>query len=104
MNITKLLTDRLSAVNPGWVEWGKLITLVNSLSFEQVESEYLGRFYTSSRPLTFADPAGGRTWPSWLPTYVQALVGMKADDWEMAGGYADSFDNELAVKGAVFSP
>lgn len=29
---------------------------------------------------------------------------MKADDWEMAGGYADSFRNQCAVRGAVFSP
>lgn len=100
----KLLIDRLRAANPGWREWGKLITLVKSLSFEEVIDEHLGTFYTSDRPLVFSDPANQNPWPAWLPRYVPALFGLKADDWEMAGGYADSFCNELAVKGAVFSP
>src|SRR5439155_10284764 len=90
--------------NPGWGEWGKLITLVKSLSFDLVEDEHLGSFYSSDHPLTLADPGDRPAWPAWLPTYVPALFGMKADDWEMAGGYADSFCNELAVKGAIFSP
>ena len=100
----KLIVDRLTAANPGWREWGKLITLVKTLSFEEVIDEHLGKFYTSDRPLVFSDPAARGPWPTWLPKYVPALFGMKADDWEMAGGYADSFSHELAVKGAVFSP
>jgi hypothetical protein len=104
MNPTNLLLDRLTAANPGWREWGKLATLVKSLSFEEIADEYLGSFFTSDHPLTFAHPTDRRAWPDWLPKYVPALFGMKADDWEMAGGYADSYYNELAVKGAVFSP
>lgn len=100
----KLLIDRLTAANPGWREWGKLITLVKSLSFEEVIDEHLGTFYTSDRPLVFSDPTARNPWPAWLPRYVPALFGLKSDDWEMAGGYADSFCNELAMKGAVFSP
>ena len=100
----KLIIDRLTAANPGWREWAKLISLVKSLSFEEVIDEHLGTFYTSDQPLVFSDPALRGPWPVWLPKYVPALFGMKAADWEMAGGYADSFCNELAVKGAVFSP
>jgi hypothetical protein len=102
----KLIVDRLTAANPGWREWGKLVTLVKSLSFEIVSNEYLGTFYVSDahRRLVFADPARQSPWPTWLPSYVPALFGMKAGDWEMAGGYADSFYNKVAVKGSVFSP
>jgi hypothetical protein len=100
----KLIVDRLTAANPGWYEWGMLITLVKSLSFDKVSNEYLGTFYVSDQPLVFSDPARRSPWPTWLPNYVPALFGMKADDWEMAGGYADSFCNILAMKGAVFSP
>lgn len=100
----KLIIDRLTGANPGWSEWGKLITLIKSLSFEKVIDKHLGTFYTSDRPLVFSDPADRSPWPTWLPKFVPALFGLKAGDWEMAGGYADSFCNELAVKGAVFSP
>jgi hypothetical protein len=100
----KQLIDRLTVANPGWCEWGNLITLVKSLSFEQVNDEHLGTFYTSDRRLVFSDPAARSPWPDWLPGYVPALFGLKADDWELAGGFADMFCNELAVKGAVFSP
>jgi hypothetical protein len=100
----KLLLDRLTAANPGWREWGELVTLVKTLSFDEVINEYLGKFYTSDRPLVFTDAGARGPWPTWLPKYVPALFGMKADDWEMAGGYADSFCNVPARKGAVFSP
>jgi hypothetical protein len=96
--------DRLMAANPGWYEWSRLINVVKTLSFDEVSSEYLGKFYTSDRPLVFSDAAARNPWPTWLPRYVPALFGMKAADWEMAGGYADSFYNEPARKGAVFSP
>src|SRR4051794_41000638 len=82
----------------------KLIKLVKSLSFDRITDEHLGTFYASDRPLTFAKPSDRRKWPSWLPAFVPALFGLKADDWEMAGGFADSFRNELAAQGAVFSP
>jgi len=104
MSFTSLLIDRLTAASPGWGEWSKLIRLVKSLTFTKVDNEFLGTFYTSDYPLVFAESGGRRAWPSWLPPYVAALFGMKADDWEMAGGYADSFYNELAVRGAIFSP
>jgi hypothetical protein len=104
MKIMKPIVDRLSVANPGWSEWGNLIALVKSLTFETIEDEHLGTFYSSDYPLVFSDPAKRSSWPSWLPLYVPGLFGMKADDWEMAGGYADSFSNELAVKGAIFSP
>lgn len=104
MDAKKLLVERLEGANPGWGEWGKLLALVKSLSFDKMVDEHLGTFYTSDHPLVFADPGDRPAWPSWIPAYVPALLGMKADDWEMAGGFADSFCNELAVQGAVFSP
>lgn len=104
MSITKQIVDRLTAGNPGWREWDQLVALVKSLTFESVIDEHLGTFYTSDHPLVFSDPDKQAPWPAWLPKYVPALFGLKADDWEMAGGFADSFCNELAVKGAVFSP
>lgn len=100
----KLLLDRLTAANPGWPEWSGLVTVVKTLSFDEVYNEHLGRFYTSDRPLVFSDAGAREPWPNWLPKYVSALFGMKADDWAMAGGYADSFCNEPARKGAIFSP
>jgi hypothetical protein len=99
-----LLLERLTAANPGWPEWGKLVTLVKTLSFEEVVDEYLGTFYTSARTLVFSDPSSREPWPTWLPKYVPALFGMKVGDWEMAGGYSNEFYNKLARKGAVFSP
>jgi len=100
----KQLVDRLTSVNPAWSEWDQLIGLVKSLTFETVRDAHLGTFYVSNQPLVFADPADRSPWPAWLPAYVPALFGMKADEWEMAGGYADSYCNTLSVKGAVFSP
>lgn len=97
------LIDRLTLANPGWPEWNDLIEVVKSLSFEVVTDEHLGTFYTADRPLVFSDPASGPGWPTWLPGYVPALFGLKADEWEMAGGYADAFSNSAAEKGAIFS-
>jgi hypothetical protein len=54
--------------------------------------------------LCFSEVADEPTWPDWLPVYVPALYGMKAENWEMSGGYADSFDNEPARQGSIFSP
>jgi hypothetical protein len=86
-----LLLERLTAANPGWREWGKLVALVKTFSFEEVVDEYLGKFYTSGRTLMFSDPNSREPWPTWLPKYVPALFGMKVGDWEMAGGYAHEF-------------
>lgn len=104
MDISEMLVDRLTLANPGWEEWGKLISLVKSLPFEKVEDEHLGTYYTSDHPLVFAEPSGGHSWPAWLPAFVPALFGLKVDDWGMAGGFADAFFNEPAIAGAVFSP
>ena len=38
-----------------------------------------------------------------MPPFVSALYGMKADDWETAGGFADYFTGEHAKKGTLFS-
>lgn len=100
----RLLLDRLMAAHPSWHEWEELVNLVRTLSFDEVGDEFLGRFYSSNRPLVFSEPGARAPWPTWMPKYVPALFGMKADDWEMAGGYADSFRNEPARKGAIFSP
>ena len=100
----KRLIDRLTTTNPGWREWNELISFVKSLSFEEVIDEDLGTFFASDQPLVFSDSADRNHWPAWLPMYVPALFGLKADDWAMAGGYAESFCDEPAVKGAVFSP
>jgi len=100
----KVLVDRLEAANPGWDEWTELIDLVKSFEFELIKNEYMGNFYISGTRLTFAELRSDFTWPDWLPAYVPALYGMKADEWEMAGGYADSFYDETAEKGSVFSP
>jgi hypothetical protein len=104
LTIKTLLVERLTNATPGWTDWRKLIALVKSLDFEQETDEHLGGFFTSTHPLVFSDLVRQPVWPAWLPAYVPALYGMKADDWEMAGGYADSFSNQLAAKGTIFSP
>jgi hypothetical protein len=100
---TTMLIDRLTAANPGWDEWDELLVFVKSLTFECIASDYMGNFYAAGDRLCFSDLSEELTWPDWLPSYVPALYGMKADNWEMAGGYADSFCNEPAKKGTVFS-
>jgi hypothetical protein len=105
MNTTQLLFQRLTAASPGWDEWTQLITLVKSLSFEHERDEHLGNgYFASAHPLAFGEPSDRPAWPKWLPRYVPALFGLKADDWDMAGGYADSFCNEPAIQGSIFSP
>ncbi|GAA5505221.1 hypothetical protein [Novipirellula caenicola] len=99
-----MLIDRLKAVHPGWEEWDRLMALVTSLDFEFIATDYMGNFYVAGNRLCFSELGDEPTWPDWLPIYVPALYGMKADDWEMSGGYADSFDGEPARKGCVFSP
>jgi hypothetical protein len=105
MNAIQHLTRRLAAADPGWGEWARLVKLVGSLAFRRERDEHLGRgYFAPDHPLAFGDPRDRPGWPEWLPGYVPALFGLKADDWDMAGGYADSFANEVAVRGAIFSP
>lgn len=99
-----MLIERLTAANPGWDEWDRLLAFVKSLQFESVASDYMGNFHTAGDRVCFSELSEEPTWPEWLPPYVPALYGMKADHWEMAGGYADSFSNHPAEMGAVFSP
>ena len=87
--------------HPGWSEWDLLIYHVESLHFKTVQLEYLGTFLTAGKQLCFAD-ASEIQWPVWLPGYVKTIYGMKADDPEMAGGYAHCFHGTPAEKGAVF--
>lgn len=103
MDCKKILIQRLTVANPGWEEWDVLIDLIEQLDFEYITSEYLGSHYVSEDRLCFAESSESQIWPDWLPAYVQALYGMKADEWEMAGGYACIFDNEPAQKGSVFA-
>lgn len=99
-----MLIDRLTAANPGWDEWDQLLTLVRSLQFGSITSDYMGKFSAAGDRLCFSELGEAPTWQDWLPSYVPALYGMKADNWETAGGYADSFTNRPARKGSVFSP
>jgi hypothetical protein len=98
------LTKRLKTAHPGWKEWDELLDLVSQLKFERVEDEFLGNHLVSGGRLTFAADFGDVVFPEWMPPYVPALLGMKADDWEMSGGYAQAFDGRTAVKGQLFSP
>jgi hypothetical protein len=95
---------RLNGAHPGWCEWDALISLVESLDFEVIIDKYLGEFYVSTTRLSFAKPSVRKKAMACLPPFVWALYGMKADFWQMAGGYADSFNGDLARVGAVFSP
>jgi hypothetical protein len=104
LDIKERLLARLNVANPGWNEWQDLLYLVSSLDFEYLTSEFMGAFYRCGDTLVFSEVGTHLTWPDWMPAYVPALYGMKADNWEMAGGYADSFCNQLPSEGAVFSP
>lgn len=99
-----VLVQRLTSTHPGWDVWDQLISLVESLDFDFISNEYLGEYYTSGARLTFAVPSEQIAFPDWLPAYVPALYGMKADEWEMAGGYAQGFHGKPAAKGHAFSP
>lgn len=104
MDCKKILIQRLTIANPGWEEWDVLIDFIHELDFEYIHSEYLGPHYVSEDRLCFSEASEEQTWPAWLPAYVPALYGMKADEWEMAGGFANLFDNEPAQKGSAFAP
>ena len=99
-----VIIERLSRAHTDWSEWDELIDLARSLKFEFISDEYMGKFYVSGRRLTFRELQEDQRWPAWMPPYVAALYGMKADEWEMAGGYAECFDGNPARQGAVFSP
>lgn len=97
------LLDRLQEAHPGWDVYDRFLTLVESLDFESFELDHRGTFIASGIRLGFSEHDPQRfAWPQWLPRYVPALVGMQADDCEMAGGFADSFSGEQAQRGSVF--
>src|SRR5262245_28411065 len=89
------LLDRLITAHPGWEEYEALICLVKSIPFQRVQIEYVGDFIASGTRLVFSALDANITWPQWLPSYVTALYGMKADDCEMEGGYSWRFSNTL---------
>ena len=97
------LIQRLAMAHPGWAEWDLLVSLVGALNWEYVVNEYCGDFFISGNRLTFRSRPMFSC-PDWMPNYVPALIGMKADSWEMAGGYADDFGNHCVKRGAIFSP
>src|SRR5688500_17504080 len=98
----RALLKRLKDAHPGWDVWDKLIELVKSLKFERIEDEFLGNFFVSGNRLAFEADQDEVEFPKWMPPYVTALLGMKADYWEMAGGYAQAFDGRTASKGQIF--
>jgi len=98
----QIVIERLVAGHPGWEEWDQLIALARTLRFKRVTCNAMGNGYASGRRLCFAD-AEDVDFPGWLPSYVPALYGMKADAWDAAGGYADSLSGKPARKGGVFS-
>ena len=100
MNTSDLVT-RLEAADPGWSEWAQLISSVKRDRFRHVQDEYLGSFFVSPRPLCFKIPEDG--WPAWLPPFATALCGLKATDYEMAGGFAEAFNGEPSRPGALFA-
>ena len=100
----RALIKRLQSAHPGWKEWDELLALVKKLKFERIEDEFLGNFYVSGGRLTFEAEQDEVEFPDWMPAYVPMLLGMKASDWEMAGGYAQAFDLRTAEKGKIFSP
>ncbi|MHC2068786.1 hypothetical protein ACYFX5_15065 [Bremerella sp. T1] len=101
MMMKQHLLERLTHANPGWPVWDELIGLVVSLDFEPVVIEYLGDFLVSGTRLCFGVP---EMTAEFIPPYVSALHGMKCDDPEIAGGYADAFTGEMATEGSLFSP
>ena len=101
MDKTSLL-ESLRENHPGWQEWDQLITLAESLDLEAAHDEFIGDYLASGTRLCFAD-AGTVQWPDWMPAYVRAIYGMKADEPMMAGGYAESFDGVPTKRGQVFA-
>ena len=99
--VKQALVDRLANADPGWPIWAELIALVNSLDFQRVTLEYVGEFIASDTRLSF----GVRdATPDFAPAYVAALFGMKCDEPEMAGRFADAFYGGLAQRGSLFGP
>jgi len=98
------LLERLKLGHPGWDIWDELITVVESLTFDYIDSEYLGKFFACGSRLCFSDVEAQFVWPTWLPAYVPALVGMKANRWEVEGGFAGNFTAKVVRAGHVFSP
>lgn len=98
------LLRRLSAADPGWPLWSALVDLVRSLEFEPVALDYVGDYVAAGTRLSFGVPATDHTFLAFAPAYVAALYEMKADDPEMAGGYAGLFNGQLAERGCLFSP
>jgi len=98
----KALLGKLKDNHPGWTEWDALIALVHTLDLEIEHEEYLGEFLACGVRLCFKDGAE-IDWPQWMPSYVQALYGMKADEPMMAGGYASNFRNSPTIRGEVFA-
>lgn len=103
----------LRAANPGWTEWRELIEFAQSLEMVEFENEYLGAFLTSGS----TEQDAGDTWPgcltvkvlpmetqfpAWLPKYVRPLVGLKASEYCMEGGYANAFDGRPSQPGHAF--
>lgn len=97
------LRERLAKAHTGWPLWDELLGLVDSLDFEYVEDMHLGNHFASGVRLSFAEADHVERWPDWMPAYVPALFGMKADSWETAGGFADMFSGTLARRGRLFS-
>ena len=97
-----LLITRLQVADPDWPEWEELIQLVESRAFELVDDEFLGAWLVSDSPLSFSVSARV-PWPEWMPPYVPALYGMKADTYQMAGGYAFAFSGATTERNAVFT-
>ena len=97
------LLNALVEADPGWDEWSELIALVETLDMKLVEEEYLGQYIAEGSRLCFG-PIDEYEWPDWIPSYVPAIRGMKADEPMMAGGYADVFDETCTVRGSVFVP
>lgn len=98
------LLNRLSSANPGWREWQELMNLINSLEIEYVEDEDRGNYYISGRRLSFKELNEDEIEiPEWMPDYVKALYGMKADDYECAGGYAEDFDGVESIPDSIFA-
>jgi len=99
----KELLDRLIRANPGWPEWQQLIDKVRSVPLRYSEFEHLGGYMTDGVKATFAALPPDLVWPNWMPAFVRALYGMKADHAEIAGGYADSFCGLSTETGSVFA-
>lgn len=99
-----VLLRRLRDANPGWSEWNDLLALVESLKFQRVEQEYLGIFYAAGDRLCFAEIESDATFPDFVPDYVNALYGLKPDEFENSGGYAIELSDQEAQRGNLFSP